>query len=43
MKDGLSQVRPFFDCGELAILQGFLRKAGGTLWFFDGQVVVDCW
>jgi hypothetical protein len=27
---------------DAAFLLGFLRKAGGSVWCFDGQIVVKC-
>jgi hypothetical protein len=29
--------------GGVAFLQGFLRKVVCRTWFFDGEIVVDCW
>jgi hypothetical protein len=37
----MSQV--FFDGWVLPFLQGILRKAGGCVWFFDGEFVVEAW
>jgi hypothetical protein len=28
---------------EFAFLQGFLQKTGCRTWFFDGEIVVECW
>jgi hypothetical protein len=27
----------------MVFLQGVLGKCGGRSWFFDGEIVVDCW
>jgi hypothetical protein len=32
----------FFCDGEEVFLQGFLRKAVFSVWFFGGEVVVNC-
>jgi hypothetical protein len=29
--------------GQTAFLRGVLRKCVFLTWFFDGEVVVDCW
>jgi hypothetical protein len=32
-----------FGSGGTLFLLGVLAKTGGRTWFFDGEVVVDCW
>jgi hypothetical protein len=38
-------VEVFFFSGVVmfAFLQGFLRKTVCRTWFFDGEIVVECW
>ena len=40
-KRGASAV--IFWAGGTLFLLGVLAKTGGWTWFFDGEVVVDCW
>jgi hypothetical protein len=35
--------RFFLRTVEPLFLQGFLRKYGRRMWFFDGEFVVGCW